>query len=147
MVATSSGAIGADTPAGAGTAFSGVLTAAIGVVATKVDDWSTRLEGLAAGTGGASGTVDDLADDLAEGGGARQQAGVRGVQAGLEGKNPVWAAIKGAWTGGGTAVRAAVVAAAVALLLLALLSPVVVLVFLLSALVLAAVARARSVTR
>ena len=125
-----------------------MLTAAIGVVATKVDDWSTRLEGLAAGgTGGASGTVDDLADDLADGGGARQQAGVRGVQAGLEGKNPVWAAIKGAWTGGGTAVRAAVVAAGVALLLLALLSPVVVLVFLLSALVLAAVARARSVTR
>jgi len=132
-------------PSSAGAAFSGVLTTAIGVAAAKVDDWSTRLEGVVTGgTGDASGVVDDLADDVADGGGARQQAGARGLQAGLQGKNPVWAAIKGAWSGGGTLVRAAVVAAGVSLLVLALLSPVLLLVFLLSALVIEAVSRARS---
>lgn len=146
MTATSTAAPDAPSSS-AGGAFSSVLTTAIGVAAAKVDDWSTKLEGVAAGgTGGASDTVDDVADDLADGGGARQQAGVRGVQAGLHGKNPVSAAIKGAWTGGGTQVRAAVVTAGVALLLLLVLSPVLLLVFLLSALVIAAVTAARSAT-
>jgi hypothetical protein len=133
----------------AGEAFSSVMSSAVGVVSAKVDDWSTKLEGVGAdspgdGSGAVDGMADDLADDLAEGGGAKQQAGVRGVQAGLEGKNPVWAAIKGAWTGGSTLVKASVVAAAVALLLLLVVSPVLLLAFLLSALVIAAVAKARS---
>ena len=83
----------------------------------------------------------------ASGGGARQQAGVKGVQAGLRGKNPVWAAIKGAWSGGGEMVKAAIVAAVVATLLLLVLSPVLLLVFLLSLLVVAAVEKARSAER
>ncbi|MGZ8738758.1 MAG: hypothetical protein ACXWW7_16460 [Nocardioides sp.] len=121
------------------------MSSAIGVVSAKVDDWSSKLEAVGAGDpGDATDAVDGMADDLADGGGAKQQAGVRGVQAGLEGKNPVWAAIKGAWAGGSTLVRAAVVAAGVALLLLLLLSPVLLLAFLLTALVVAAVTKARS---
>lgn len=84
---------------------------------------------------------------LASGGGAKQRATARGVQAGLQGRNPVWAAVKGAWSGGTATVKAAVVTALVALLLLALLSPVLLLVFLLSALIVVAVAKARSVKR
>jgi hypothetical protein len=83
----------------------------------------------------------------ASGGGARQQAGIKGVQAGLQGKNPVWAAIKGAWTGGSEMVKAAIVAAVVATVLLLLLSPVLLLVFLLSLLVVAAVEKVRSAER
>jgi len=82
--------------------------------------------------------------DRTGGGGAKQQAGVEGVRAGLQGKNPVWAAIKGAWAGGTAMVRAAIVAALVALVLLLVLSPVLLLVFLLSLLILKAVAKARS---
>jgi hypothetical protein len=81
------------------------------------------------------------------GGGAKQRATVKGVQAGLQGKNPVLAAVKGVWTGGTAMVKAAVVTALVALLLLALLSPVLLLVFLLSALIVVAVAKARSAKR
>lgn len=144
--ATTSSTPGAATQGpGAGGAFGSILAAAAQAASAKVDDWSSRLEAVVSGDGGVSGPlVDDLADDLAEGGGAQQQAGVRGVQAGLEGKNPVWAAIKGAWTGGGALVKAAVVTAGVTLVLALLLSPVLLLVFLLSALVIAAVLKARS---
>ena len=86
----------------------------------------------------------DALDATAEGGGAKQQAGAEGMKAGLQGKNPVWAAIKGAWSGGSAKVRAAIVAAVVALVLLLVLSPVLLLVFLLGLLILAAVAKARS---
>jgi hypothetical protein len=128
-----------------GAAFGGIMSSAIGVVSAKVDDWSSKLEEVAAGApGSATGVADDVADDVAAGGGAKRQAGVRGVQAAMEGKNPVWAAIKGAWTGGSTLVRAAVVAAGAALLLLLVLSPVLLLAFLLSALIVAAVTKARS---
>lgn len=134
------------TPSSPGGAFGAVMTSAVDVVAAKVDDWTHKLNGVAAGAGGATARVDDVADDLAEGGNAQRQAGVRGVQAGLLGKNPVWAAIKGAWTGGGTAVKAAVVAAGVSLVLLLLLSPVLLLVFLVSLLIVLAVHKARSTT-
>ena len=67
--------------------------------------------------------------------------------AGLQGKNPVWAAIKGAWSGGSSQVRAAIVAAVVAMVLLLLLSPVLLLVFLLGLLIIAAVSKARSAQR
>jgi len=128
-----------------GAAFGTIVSSAISVVSAKVDDWSSKLEGVgAAAPVDATAAVDEVADTVAEGGGAKRQAGARGVKAGLEGKNPVWAAIKGAWTGGSIAVRAAVVAAGVALLLLLALSPVLLLVFLLSALVVAAASKARS---
>ena len=75
--------------------------------------------------------------------GAPQRAGLSGAQAALRGDNPVWAAIKGAWSGSTATVKAAIVTAMVALLLLAVLSPVLLLVFLLSLLVVAAVNEVR----
>jgi hypothetical protein len=79
----------------------------------------------------------------AEEAGAPQRAGLRGAQAALRGENPVWAAIKGAWSGSTATVKAAIVTAMVALLLMLVLSPVLLLAFLLSLLVVAAVAQAR----
>jgi hypothetical protein len=125
-------------------AFSLVMSAATEVVASKVGEWTEKLNGIAESAGEPTARVGRVADRLAEGGGAQRQAGVRGVQAGLLGKNPVWAAIKGAWTGGGTAVRVAVVAAAVSLVLLLLLSPVLLLVLLVCVLIVAAVHKVRS---
>ncbi|MGN6577116.1 MAG: hypothetical protein ACTHKG_15695 [Nocardioides sp.] len=83
----------------------------------------------------------------AEGAGAAQRAGVRGAKASLRGQNPVWAAIKGAWSGSTATVKAAIVAALVALLLMLILSPVLLLAFLLSLLVVAAVTQARRAQR
>ena len=80
---------------------------------------------------------------MGEGGGATRKAGAEGVKASLHGKNPVWAAVKGAWEAGTPVVRAAIVAAVVSAVLLLLLSPVLLLVFLLSLLVIAAVHQAR----
>jgi hypothetical protein len=88
--------------------------------------------------------ADQLTGRLGESGGAKQQAGARGARAALRGQNPVWAAIKGAWSGGGAAVKAAIVTAVVSLVLMLLLSPVLLLVFLLALLVAAAVAKLRS---
>jgi hypothetical protein len=130
-----------------------VLSAAVGSAATKleqrVDGWADRLNSVA-GRGspsrGLTALADEGLDDLAEGGGAKQQAGARGVQAGLHGKNPFWAALKGAWQGGTPVVRAAIVAALASTILLLLLSPVLVLVFLLSLLIIVAVHRARVAT-
>ena len=127
-------------------AFSAVMSTAVEVVASKVDEWTDKLNGVAKGAGEPTARVSGVADRLAEGGNAQRQAGVRGVQAGLLGKNPVWAAIKGAWTGGSTAVKVAVVAAAVSLVLLLLLSPVLLLALLVSALIVMAVHKARSAT-
>lgn len=113
-----------------GAAFAHVMTSALDFAAAKVshqvDGWSDRL------------------NDAAESGGAKQQAGASGAQAGLQGKNPVWAAIKGAWSGGSAKVRAAIVAAVVAVVLMLVLSPVLLLLFLLGLLVIAATAKARS---
>lgn len=131
-------------PSTPGAAFSDVISAAVGVVSAKVDDWSNRLNGVAAGAGEASGAVGNVADRLAEGGNAQRQAGVRGVEAGLVGKSPVWAAIKGAWTGGSTAVKVAVVTAGVALILVLVLSPVLLIVVLLTVPVVILVSKARS---
>ena len=125
-----------------GTAFTQVMTSAIefgaGKVSQKLDGWIGSLNDVA--TGGAN----EVADAAGEGGGAQQQATIKGVQAGLQGKNPVWAAIKGAWSGGSVPAKAAVVAALVALGLLLVLSPVLLLFFLLGLLIVAAVAKARS---
>lgn len=91
-----------------------------------------------------SRAADGWTRKLTDGGdGATRRAGIYGAEAALEGRNPVWAAVKGAWTGSTATVKAAIVAALVALLLLAVLSPVLLLVFLLSLLVVAAVAQVR----
>ena len=139
MSATASSAPATSSP---GAAFSTVMSAALGVAAAKVDDWTEKLNQVASGS--ASKPVDRVADDLAEGGGAKQQAGVRGVQAGVTGKNPVWAAIKGAWAGGGTGVKVAVIAAGVALVLVLLLSPVLLVVVLLAVPIVWVISKARS---
>jgi hypothetical protein len=131
-------------------AFASILNAAVGsataVLEQKVLGWTDKLSGVAAG-GGSSRAMSALADkgldELSEGGGAKQKAGAEGVKAGLHGKSPIWAAIKGAWEAGSPVVRAAVVAAMASVLLLLLVSPVLLLVFLLSLLIIAAVHRAR----
>jgi hypothetical protein len=104
---------------------------------------STAVEYGAART---SHTVDAWTQKLTKGAdeaGASQRAGLRGAQAALRGENPVWAAIKGAWTGSTVAVKAAIVTAMVSLLLMLVLSPVLLLAFLLSLLVVGAVVQVR----
>ena len=135
-------------------AFTSVLNAAIGSAATKLEQkvavWSDKLNGVAAGgvsSGGLTALAGEGLDELAEDGGAKQRAGAEGVKAGLHGKNPAWAAIKGAWQAGTPVVRAAIIAGAASAILLLLLSPIVLLVFLLSLLIIAAVHRARAATR
>jgi hypothetical protein len=138
-------------PAGA---FASVLNAAVGVAAAKVEQrvvvWTDKLDGIAGGgasSGGPAALADEQLDELAAGGGVREKAGAQGVKAGLRGKNPIWAAIKGAWGAGKPAVRAAIVAAIASAILLLLLSPVLLVVFLLSLLIIAAVHRIRAAKR
>lgn len=111
-----------------GAAFSTILSTGVGLAAATVEDWTDRLNAVA----------------TRDGSGAKRQAGARGVQAALQGKNPVWAAIKGAWAGGSTTVKAVIVSAVVALVLLLVLSPVLLLVVLLTGLIVAAVHKTRS---
>lgn len=142
---------GDQSPAGA---FTSILNAAVGGAAAtleqKVVGWADKLNGVAAGGDSSrklTALADESLDELADGGDAKRTAGAAGVKAGLHGKNPAWAAIKGAWQGGTPVVRAAIVAAVTSAILLLLLSPVLVLVFLLSLLVIAAVHRARAAKR
>jgi hypothetical protein len=120
-------------PTSPAAAFTQVVSTAVEFATAKAsataEDWTSRLTAVA------------------DGHGAKQQAGARAAQASLRGKNPVWAAIKGLWAGGSNQVKAAIVAAVVALVLLLVLSPVLLLVFLLSLLVVAAVAKVRSARR
>ncbi len=139
---------GAQGPAGA---FTSVLNAVVGGAAAglerRVAVWADKLERVATGAGSSGGLTalaDAGLDELAEGGGAQQRAGAEGIKASLHGKNPAWAAVKGAWQAGTPVVRAAIIAGGASAILLLLLSPVVLLVFLLSLLVTAAVDRARS---
>src|SRR6476619_2413547 len=127
-----------------GRTFAWVLDAAVGSAASRLDrrvsGWVDKLDGAGGGsTGGLAAMADEGLDRAAEGGGAKQTAGAKGVKAGLHGKNPFWAAFKGAWQAGSPAVRAALVTGLVSAGLLLLLSPVLLLVFLLSLLILAAV--------
>ena len=140
-----------NSPAGA---FTSVLNAAMGGAAAKLEQhvvtWTDKLNGVASGgdrSGGLVELADEGLDDLAEGGGAKQSAGAAGVKAGMHGKNPFWAAVKGAWRGGTPVVRAAIVTAIVSVVLLLLLSPALLLVFLLSLLTIAAVHRVRAAKR
>lgn len=112
--------------------LSTAVEAATSKLSRKADEWTDRLNDVASPP---------------DGGNATEQATINAVSAGIQGKNPVWAALKGAWSGGSATVRAAMVAALVGLLLLVVLSPVLLLVFLLSLLVIAAVMKARSAKR
>lgn len=98
-------------------------------------------------TAKASRKVQDWADDLNDfvaGRGSTTQAVFEGLKAKLRGKNPVWAAIKGAWSGTSTELKLAVVLIVVLTLLL---GPVVLLLLLLGLLVAALVAGIRAATR
>ena len=102
------------------------LEAAADKLSHKVDEWIRKLEEGATSVG-ATGT-----------------AVLAGLKAHLLGKNPVWAAMKGAWLGASAPLRLVVV---LVLLLVLLLAPVVVLLLLLGLLVAAIVAGIRAATR
>jgi hypothetical protein len=91
----------------------------------KTEDWSRDLEAVAAS------------------GGAKAQAGLRGAKAELQGKNPVWAAVKGAWNGASVKLK---LAAVLLLVLLLLLAPVPTLLLLLGLLIAALVKAIRAAT-
>ena len=75
-------------------------------VSQKADDWTEDLK-----------DVGQTVDDLAASGGAAEQAGYQGLKAELQGRNPVWAAAKGAWAGASGKVRLAAVLIVVLVLL------------------------------
>lgn len=151
MSAATATSHGGPDPAGT---FSSVVNAVVGNAAAglekRVATWADRLDGIAAGhdsSGALTRMADAGLDGLAESGGAKEAAGAEGLKATLHHKNPVWAAIRGAWEAGTPVVRAAIIAGGASAVLLLLLSPVPLLVFLLSLLVLAAVDRARAARR
>jgi hypothetical protein len=128
--------------------ISDLLSSIIGSTAErlehKVDGWTDDLNDIAHGEKTELGQLaGEGLDQVADGGSATAQAGLKGAAASLQGKNPVWAAVKGAWSGGGAVVRAAIVTSVVAAILLLVLSPVLLIVFLLSLLIIAAVLRAK----
>ncbi len=76
--------------------------------------------------------------------GALERAAFEGAKAWLLKRNPVWAAMKGAWLGASTAAKVGFVALVVLLLVLA---PVVLVLLLLALLIIAVVAAVRAATR
>ena len=84
----------------------------------------------------------DTIFEAVEHGGAGMKATLEGIRAALTGKNPVWAAIKGLWTGLSGPAKAALVLLVVLGLVLA---PVLLVILLLALLVVALVAAARAV--
>jgi hypothetical protein len=135
------------------TAFTSVLNAAVGVAAGKIEEkvveWADKLSGVAGGdaSSGLTALADKGLDELARSGGATQKAGAAGIKAHLHGRNPLWAAIQGAWQAGTPVVRASIVAGLASSILLLVLSPVPLLVFLLSLLIFAVVQRVRAAKR
>lgn len=132
-------------------AFTSVLNAAVGSAAAKLDrkatTWTDQLNDIAGGqdtSAALTEMADEGLDEVADSGGVKTKAGAEGVRATLQGKNPIWAAIKGAWQASSPAVKAAIIASVVSVILLLLLSPVLSIVFLLSLLIIAAVHRARA---
>lgn len=132
-------------------AFTSVLNAAVGSAAAKLErkatDWTDKLNDIAGGhdtSAALTELADEGLDEVADAGGVKEKAGAEGVKASLHGKNPIWAAIKGAWEAGTPVVKAAIIASVVAAVLLLVLSPVLLVVFLLSLLIIAAVHRARA---
>jgi hypothetical protein len=135
---------------GPGRVFGSILNAAVGMAVAKLEQkvagWTDKVDDVA-DEAESSGALVELADEgleaLADEGGAARKAGVKAVEAGIHGENPILAGIKGAWQAGTPVMRAVIITAAVSALLLLLLSPVLLLVFLLSLLVIAAVQQAR----
>ncbi|MHA7172588.1 hypothetical protein [Arthrobacter monumenti] len=126
---------------------SGLTTAALNkieeiVEKVDVDEIVDKLGDLAGGTLG--DLAADKLEDLAAGGGPLMNAGFGALQAGLSGKNPVWAAFKAGWSGASTKTKAIVVLCVVLILLLA---PVTLVVLLLGLLIAAIVAVIRSASR
>lgn len=137
-----------------GQAFGLVLEAAVGTVAAKLErkiaGWTDKLSSVAASKDSSDaiiGLADQGLDAVAESGGVVQAAGAEGIKAGVHGKSPLWAAIRGVWEAGTPAVRAAIVTSAVAAVVLLVVSPVLLVVYLLSWLVIAAVYRTRATGR
>jgi len=127
-----------------GTSFGDLMSSALGAVSAKIDDWTGKLNDVAGGDADAPPIVEKVADNLADGGSAKEQAVVRGVEASLVGRSPVWAAVKGAWAGAGTGTKAAIVAAAIVLVLLLVLSPVLLLLLLVAVPIAVVVYKVRS---
>ncbi|GAA1974433.1 hypothetical protein GCM10009798_39600 [Nocardioides panacihumi] len=109
-----------------GSALGSLAEAAVGRLSDKVDEWIQGLEEYAASEGATGGAI------------------LAGVKAHLQGKNPVWAAMKGAWSGASVQLR---VVAVLVLLLVLLLAPVALLVVILGLLIAAIVAGIRGATR
>jgi hypothetical protein len=127
------------------------LDAAVGSVAARLErttaGWIDKLNAIASKNlsgDAATSLADEGLDAVGDSGGVTKRAGAEAVKAHLHGKNPAWAAIRGAWQEGTPAVRAAIVTAGVGAVVLLLLSPALLLVYLLSWVVVAAVARSRS---
>lgn len=123
--------------------ISGPLSIIIGTtvewIEHKVADWTDNLNHVAhVEKSDLRRVSSDSLGEAAEGGSATRQTGLKGAHASIQGKNPIWAATKGAWAGGCAVVRAAIVASVLATILLVL-SPVL---FLLSLLIIAAIHRA-----
>ncbi|GAA2037769.1 hypothetical protein GCM10009740_32170 [Terrabacter terrae] len=102
------------------------LQAAAAKLSRKVDEWIRKVDEYAASEG------------------ATGRAALEGLKAHLLGKNPVWAAMKGAWWGASVPLR---LVAVLVLLLVLVLAPVVLLLLLLGLLVAAIVAGIRAATR
>jgi hypothetical protein len=102
------------------------VDAAAARLSDKVDRWIDRLEEHAAGEGAAG------------------RAGYEGLKAHVLGRNPLWAAMKGAWWGASPGLR---VVAVLVLVLVLLLAPVVLVLLLLGLLVAAIIAAIRTATR
>ena len=102
------------------------VDAAAGRLTLKVDGWIGRLEEHAASEGAAG------------------RAGYEGLKAHLLGKNPLWAAMKGAWWGASPQLR---VVAVLVLVLVLLLAPVALVLLLLGLLVAAVIAGIKAAGR
>ena len=113
------------------------LQLAVDTLTRKVDGLADRLGGAGADSVGRA--VTEIGADL----GAKEAATASAAVAGLQGRNPLWAAIKGAWSAGGAKVKTAVVAAVVALVLLLVLSPVLLLLLAITVAVVLLVAKAK----
>jgi hypothetical protein len=129
MAATASHEAGARsaTPTTAGSALRDVLEASLHFVNGK----------LSQKTAGWAGELDDR--EATQGSG--EQAGYEGVKAEIEGRNPIWAAVKGAWAGASPKIK---VAAVLLLVLMVVLAPIPMLLIALGLLIAAIVKAARS---
>ena len=120
----------ASVPSDLGPAFGRLTRAAVhaGVakLSHKTDEWIGGLEEYVASQG------------------AAERAGYEGLKARLLGKNPVWAALKGAWWGASPPLR---LVAVLVVMLVLVLAPVVLLLLLLGLLVAAIVSGIRAATK